>query len=82
MNLDALLEPAENMVQPCKLGRIIEAIPEPYKAALLALVNKPFADGGESDNSIRVRLFKAGYPCSSPVIYRHRNNQCSCVVAE
>lgn len=82
MNLDALLEPAENQIQPCKLGRVIQSLPEPYKSALINLLDITYANGGESDASIRTRLFKAGHPVSQPVIYRHRNNQCSCVGAE
>lgn len=78
MSLDALLEPAENVTQPCKVGRIVAALPEPYKGALVKLLETPFANGGESDALIRNRMFKAGYPCSQAVIYRHRQQQCSC----
>lgn len=78
MNLDALLEPAESLIQPCKLGRIVNGLADPYKSALENLLAIPYADGGESDAALRARLAKAGLHCSQPVIYRHRNKQCAC----
>lgn len=78
MNLDALLEPAENLRQPCKLGRIVNGLEEPYKSALETLIAVPYVDGGESDSALRVRLSKAGLHVSQPVIYRHRTHECSC----
>lgn len=80
MNLDALLEPSENLNQPCKLGRIMAGLNEPYRSALENLIAVPFADGGESDARLRGRLAKAGLYVSQPVIYRHRHGECSCKV--
>ena len=77
-DLDALLAPPESLATPCKLGRIIDKLNDPYKTALIGLLEVPFADGGESDTAIRERLYKAGFPVSQAVIYRHRNKQCSC----
>lgn len=79
MNLDALLEPVPGRyTQPCKVGRIVAKLEDPYKTALITMLASAYVDGGFSDTMIRTRLTSAGFQVSTPVIWRHRNNQCSC----
>ena len=78
MSLDALLEPTAASKSLCKLGHIISGLEEPYKGALVKLLEVQRIDGGESDHMIRARLLKAGFQISGAVIYRHRNGQCAC----
>lgn len=79
MNLDALLEPLpDRSPQPCKLAQTIADLPEPYKTALQALVDKPWKAGGLSDAGLRERLLAAGLDIGSTVIHYHRRGTCSC----
>ena len=79
MNLDLLLAPIpERTVQPCKVGRIVDELQEPYKGALLALLNHAYADGGISDEALTDRMRAAGLDVGASVVNRHRKNRCTC----
>jgi hypothetical protein len=78
MNLDALLEPDESKSSPCKLETLIESLEDPYKSALVALVEIQPADGGLSANQLTAKIKKAGLSISSATIHRHRAKICPC----
>jgi hypothetical protein len=79
MSLDLLLEPIpvrDN--QPCKVGRYLVALEDPYKTALLNLLNIPVADGGMSSEHVAQRMSQAGLPVGSTAVRRHREKRCPC----
>lgn len=80
MNLDALLEPIpdRNQKQPCKVGRIVAGLEEPYKSALTTLLATSYADGGLADEAIQKRMDAAGLQVGATVINRHRKLTCTC----
>jgi hypothetical protein len=78
MNLDALLEPMESKPFVCKLRAIIEALEDPYRSALLDLVESSPERGGLSANQLSAKVKKAGLSISSASIHRHRAKICPC----
>ncbi len=83
MNLDALLAPIpdRNKSLPCKLGRIVESLEDPYKGALLQLIATDHTQGGLSPEGLEVRMREAGLEIGASAIRKHRSSQCSCVHA-
>ena len=80
MNLDALLEPVgPREPRLCRVGLLIQTLEEPYKSALVKLVEVKHADGGLSDQSLVGRLREAGLPMSVSTVHYHRRGLCSCV---
>lgn len=80
MNLDALLAPLpdRNISLPCKVGRILESLEDPYKTALLSLLAQDVDQGGLSSEQLQVRLKEAGLEVGATAIRRHRRKQCGC----
>lgn len=79
MSLDILLAPIpEPEPTLCKLGKIIAALDEPYKTALVNLTNQNYADGGMSDEALTERLHQAELPIGSTIVNRHRRQVCAC----
>lgn len=78
MGLDALLAERSDKTDPCKLGRLIATLEEPYRAALNTLLSVAYVDGGESDREIAHRLRLADLPMSQATINRHRVGTCGC----
>ncbi len=80
MSLDILLDPVpeRNMTRPCKVTRIIESLEEPYKSALIELVDRSFEDGGLTAEELEHRMKIAELEVGSTVIRKHRKQQCSC----
>lgn len=77
--LDALLVPIpDGGPRRCKLGKIIDGLEEPYRAALTGLVDTACVDGGLSDEGVRARMRAAGLAIGSSVIRRHRLRECTC----
>lgn len=81
MSLDALLEPIpdRHKTELCKVGKHVESLAEPYKSALVNLLDTPWANGGLSDEAIWERMKKADLPVGATVINRHRTKRCICV---
>ncbi len=79
MNLDALLEPlpARNQ-EACKVGRILADLQDPYKTALINLLDTLYADGGLADEALAARMNAAGLPVGAKTVYKHRRKQCTC----
>lgn len=82
MSLDVLLEPIpdRNKKEPCKIGRILADLQEPYKGALTTLLATSYADGGLADEAVAARMKAAGLPVGSKTVYKHRRQQCTCEV--
>ena len=80
MSLDALLAPVpdRNAKHPCKVGRTIEELAEPYKSALVNLLATRYADGGLSDEALQGRLSDAGLEIGVTILNRHRRGLCTC----
>lgn len=80
MNLDALLAPLpdRNISLPCKVGRILESLEDPYKTALLSLLAQDVDQGGLSSEQLQVRMKEAGLEAGATAIRRHRRKQCGC----
>lgn len=80
MSLEALLAPIpdRNAKHPCKVGRIVEELAEPYKSALVNLIVTRYADGGLSDEALEARLKDAGLEVGTTIINRHRRGSCTC----
>ena len=78
MNLDALLKPIDNKTDPCKLQKLIDGLEDPYKNALLELVNLQSEAGGLSARQLSSRIKEAGFSISENTILRHRGNTCAC----
>ena len=74
INLDALLALPECKVNPCLIGRIVEDLPEPYKGALIALLDDPTVTSA----FVTERIAAAGLCGSHATVHRHRKNRCSC----
>lgn len=64
------------------MGRVIAALEEPYRGALLNLLAVSYVDGGESDTEIANRLKAAEIPTSTPTVNRHRRGICGCPKSE
>ncbi len=78
MNLDKLLEPVEHEARPCKILRIIMGLEDPYRSAVVQMLNMRFNDGGLSDEGLAKKMKSAGLRVSWQVIYRHRVKLCCC----
>ena len=80
MSLDVLLDPIpdRNPAVPCKVGRIISDLEEPYKSAVVNLVSTSWPDGGLTDEQLASRLTKAGFPIGASTIRTHRKAMCNC----
>jgi len=79
MSLDVLLEPIPaKEVEPCKVGRMLADLDDPYKSALANLLNLSYANGGMSDEALAERINKAGLKVGASVINRHRRGKCHC----
>lgn len=79
MSLDKLLEPMpEPEPKLCKVGQIVAELEEPYKGALLALLNQPHSAGGFTDEVLQRRMTEAGLIAGASVINRHRRGICLC----
>ena len=78
--MDALLAPLpdRNISLPCKVGRILETLEDPYKTALINLLVTPYEDGGLSAEQLEQRMKQAGLEVGATVIRRHRKKQCGC----
>ena len=74
INLDALLELPVRKATPCLIGRIVEDLPEPYKGALVALIQ----DATVPSTFVTERINAAGLPGGHATVHRHRKNLCSC----
>lgn len=71
--LDTLLLPRQG--KPCKVGRILGELDEPYKSALAELL----ADhDGMPDEPLRQLMKRAGLNVSYSSVYRHRREFCNC----
>ena len=80
MNLDALLAPLpdRNVTLPCKVGRILETLEDPYKSALIKLLDTDYDNGGLSAEQLEHRMKQAGLEVGATVLRRHRKKQCGC----
>lgn len=80
MNLDALLAPLpeSNKTLPCKVGRIVLSLEDPYKTALTNLLANDHSEGGLTAESLEARMREAGLEVSASVIRKHRRHACSC----
>jgi hypothetical protein len=80
MNLEALLEPIpdRNKKQPCKVGRILEQLEEPYLTAVLGLLAHTYENGGLASEALADRFNKAGFEVGATVVHRHRKGMCTC----
>lgn len=78
MNLDALLKPIDNKADPCKLQKLIDGLEDPYKNALIELVNLVPENGGLSSKQLSMRIKEAGFGVSENTILRHRGKSCAC----
>lgn len=80
MNLDALLAPLpeRNKTLPCKVGRIVESLEDPYKTALINLLAQDVSQGGLSSEQLETRMREAGLEAGATAIRRHRKRQCGC----
>ena len=80
MNLDALLAPLpdRNKTLPCKVGRILETLEDPYKTALINLLDTEYDNGGLSAEQLEQRMKQAGLEVGATVLRRHRRKQCGC----
>jgi hypothetical protein len=78
MNLESLLEPVEHEATPCKILKIIMELEDPYRSAVVQMLNTRFMDGGLSDEKLSMKMKKAGLRVSWQVIYRHRSKICCC----
>lgn len=78
-SLDILLEPrAPEPPKFCKVGKILADLDEPYKTALINILELPYASGGFSDEEITTRMTEAGIPAGHTIINRHRRGRCTC----
>lgn len=79
INLDALLELSKpkRKVEPCLVGQIVKELPEPYKGALITLLET------EEVPTTRVteRMNAAGLRIANTTVYKHRKNVCTCKYA-
>lgn len=79
MDLDVLLEPVPDRgSEPCKVGRILASLEDPYRTALWGLLSTQIEDGGLSAEQLQVRMTKAGVPVGASAIRRHRAKRCTC----
>jgi hypothetical protein len=81
MSLDILLEPVIDRSHeklPCKVGRILASLDDPYKTALVTLLGTAYSHGGLSDEALTERIKLAGFPVGASVVNRHRRNKCAC----
>lgn len=80
MNLDALLAPLpdRNVTLPCKIGRLVESLEDPYKTALQKLLATDYDQGGLSAEQLEQRMKEAGLEAGATAIRRHRKRQCGC----
>lgn len=78
-NLDVLLQPLQvEEIQPCKVGRYILELEDPYKTALVNLVNTTHEDGGLSAERASERMRDAGLSVGATALRRHRERRCPC----
>lgn len=61
MNLDALLAPLpeRNKTLPCKIGRIVLSLEDPYRTALSNLLEHDHATGGLTAEDLETRMKEA-----------------------
>lgn len=83
MDLSSLLntdKPAQisALGPPCKITKVIQALPEPYKTAARDLANKTFLEGGLSEDQAAAKFFEAGIKIGHSSIGRHRKGWCTC----
>jgi len=79
MSLDVLLEPIPVKTKtPCKVGRVLASLDDPYKTALLTLLDTRFVDGGLADDAVAERLERAGFDVGATTVRSHRKGTCSC----
>ena len=80
MSLDVLLEPIpdRNQKEPCKVGRILAGLAEPYKSALEGLLATSYENGGLGSDALTERINKAGFEVGATVVHRHRRGKCTC----
>ena len=79
MSLDVLLEPIPAKSKtPCKVGKVLASLDDPYKTALLNLLNTKFSDGGLADEHVAERLERAGFDIGATTVRTHRKGMCSC----
>jgi hypothetical protein len=79
MSLETLLAPIPSRVTKlCRVGRIIEGLDEPYKTAVINLVNLHRANGGLTEAELSSRFAEANLQASASVIYTHRSGHCAC----
>jgi hypothetical protein len=81
MSLDILLEPITRATEklPCKVGRFQLTLDEPYRSALVTLLETTYQLGGLSDEDLTQRLNQAGCDVGATVVYKHRRGKCTCV---
>jgi hypothetical protein len=80
MDLDVLLAPVpeKGYAGPCKVGRIVDSLEDPYRSALITLLNSDVPDGGMSAEQLQTRMAQAGLKVGASAIRRHRARGCSC----
>ena len=80
MSLEALLAPlpSRGTSEPCKVGRYLARLLDPYRGALVSLLTTSYADGGLSDEALSARMRDAELPVSPTILNRHRRGLCAC----
>lgn len=79
MSLEALLaSPAPLTKTPCKVGRILAGLEEPYKSALTNHLNTQFEQGGYTDEGLATVMATAGFQVGATTVRTHRKGACAC----
>jgi hypothetical protein len=64
--------------RPCKVTKVIKALPEPYKSAATDLATRTLQNGGFSEDQAAAKFLEAGIKIGRTSIGRHRNGWCTC----
>lgn len=79
MNLEVLLAPKPQQPQKfCLVGRYAVELEEPYRSALLSILDSPASAGGWSDEAATARMNEAGLRVSDSTVRKHRLRICMC----
>lgn len=80
MSLEILLSPPSPVkpTQPCKVGRILAGLDEPYKSALTNHLTRTHADGGYTDEFLSSLMGQAGFQIGATTVRTHRKGMCAC----
>ena len=62
----------------CKLGDLLESLPEAHRQALTIALDTNYPDGGLSDASLAHEITMAGFPISYNMVNHHRRGVCRC----